>query len=228
MSERRDDRRQDRPDRAADPRRGTRRLAQGAEQAGRRFETGDFNTGAALVTQDRRGRRRGQPPPRRRPALPAPDRLPAAATTSTPITQRDVRLARRISELAAAAGVSAAAQAPDVLELALDTPDHENVTPFYARAARVPAAPGPRRRPRRPAPTARPSSGSSRPTPHAPDRQRWHLDVERPARRRRGTDPGRARRRRHARRRRAGAGFLGARGRGRQPVLHLHLAVPSD
>ena len=92
------------------------------------------------------------------------------------ITQRDLRLARRISELAGAAGVSASAHAPDVLELALDTPDHERVKPFWAailgyeagddevtdRAGRAPNVW---------------FQGTDSETP---DRQRWHLDVSVP------------------------------------------------
>jgi 4a-hydroxytetrahydrobiopterin dehydratase len=92
------------------------------------------------------------------------------------ITPRDIRLARQISELAVAAGVSASAHAPDVIELALDTPDHETIRPFWAailgyqegddevtdRAARLP------------------SVWFQQTDSEAPDRQRWHLDVSVP------------------------------------------------
>jgi 4a-hydroxytetrahydrobiopterin dehydratase len=48
------------------------------------------------------------------------------------ITDRDVQLARRISEIAAGAGVELDGVAPSRLELALDTPDMEAIAPFWA------------------------------------------------------------------------------------------------
>ena len=47
------------------------------------------------------------------------------------VTERDLRLARRISELAAEAGVAAAPADVQVLELALDTADHSAVAGFW-------------------------------------------------------------------------------------------------
>jgi 4a-hydroxytetrahydrobiopterin dehydratase len=47
------------------------------------------------------------------------------------VTERDVTLARRISELAAGLGVAADLGAVQVLELGLDTPDHGAVRPFW-------------------------------------------------------------------------------------------------
>ena len=48
------------------------------------------------------------------------------------VTQRDVRLAREISDLAGARGASVASPDLSVLELALDTPDAEAIRPFWA------------------------------------------------------------------------------------------------
>ncbi|MDP3893317.1 4a-hydroxytetrahydrobiopterin dehydratase, partial [Nocardioides sp.] len=48
------------------------------------------------------------------------------------LTARDVRMARRISALAAEEGVSAAPTAVQELEVALDTADHTAVKPFWA------------------------------------------------------------------------------------------------
>ena len=84
-----------------------------------RFDTGSFNAGTALVTQIAAAADE---------ANHHPDvdlRYPHVTVSLVShdvgaITQRDVRLARKISELAAAAGI-AATQSPDVLELALDT-----------------------------------------------------------------------------------------------------------
>lgn len=49
------------------------------------------------------------------------------------ITQRDIRLARQISEIAGGLGASAAPPSElTVVELALDSPDHEAIRPFWA------------------------------------------------------------------------------------------------
>jgi 4a-hydroxytetrahydrobiopterin dehydratase len=48
------------------------------------------------------------------------------------ITERDVRLARAISELASAHGIAADPAAPTVVELALDTADPAAIGPFWA------------------------------------------------------------------------------------------------
>jgi 4a-hydroxytetrahydrobiopterin dehydratase len=47
------------------------------------------------------------------------------------VTGRDVRLARRISGLAADLGITAAPEAVGAVELGLDTPDHAAVRPFW-------------------------------------------------------------------------------------------------
>jgi len=48
------------------------------------------------------------------------------------VTDVDVRLARRISDIAAAAGADIECRSLSHLELALDTPDHEKIAPFWA------------------------------------------------------------------------------------------------
>lgn len=95
-----------------------------------RFATGDFATGLALV--ERIGAAAEQ-------AGHHPDldlRYPVLAVRLVShdvggVTERDLRLARRISELAAEAGVAAQPEAIRVLELALDTADHTAVAPFW-------------------------------------------------------------------------------------------------
>ena len=140
-----------------------------------RFETGDFNTGAGLVTRIAEVADEANHHPDvdlRYPHL----TVSLKSHDVDAITARDIRLARRISELAAEAGVSAAAHAPDVLEFALDTPDDERIAPFWAailgyeatrdqvedRAARTP------------------SVWFQDTDSEAPDRQRWHVDVSVP------------------------------------------------
>jgi 4a-hydroxytetrahydrobiopterin dehydratase len=48
------------------------------------------------------------------------------------VTRRDIRLARRVNELAEAAGLKTTAASTSRLELALDTPARDNVAPFWA------------------------------------------------------------------------------------------------
>lgn len=48
------------------------------------------------------------------------------------VTSRDLRMAGRISELAAEAGVKADSAAPTVLELGLDTANRDAIAPFWA------------------------------------------------------------------------------------------------
>jgi len=92
------------------------------------------------------------------------------------VTDRDVRLARLIAEIAAKAGVGLASAGVSRMELALDTPAHAAVLPFWAAVLGVeqPAS-GPGDEVRDPAdgfPTIWfQTSGSEEP------RQRWHLDV---------------------------------------------------
>src|SRR5918993_3919045 len=95
-----------------------------------RFETGDFNTGAALVTRIAEAADEANHHPDvdlRYPHL----TVTLKSHDVEAITQRDVRLARMISELAAEAGVAASADAADVIEIALDTPDYPRVKPFW-------------------------------------------------------------------------------------------------
>jgi 4a-hydroxytetrahydrobiopterin dehydratase len=138
-----------------------------------RFETGGFSKGAALVKQ----------------VAAAADELdhhpdvdlryPHVTVTLSShdvgaVTRRDVRLARRISEIASAAGVSANPQAVELLELALDTPDNEAVRPFWQAVLGYTSE--------------HPSEVTDRDGRHpalwfqdtdstAPDRQRFHVDV---------------------------------------------------
>ena len=185
-----------------------------------RYDTGDFNTGAALVTEIAKVADEANHHPDvdlRYPHL----TVSLKSHDVGALTARDVRLARRISELAADAGVSPTGHAPDVLELALDTPDHERIKPFWAailgyepegdqvsdRADRLP------------------SLWFQSTDSEEPDRQRWHLDVSVPhdvaqERIRAALDAGGTMVDTGAR-----PGVLGAGGRRRQQGVHLHLGV---
>ncbi|WP_020578754.1 4a-hydroxytetrahydrobiopterin dehydratase [Actinopolymorpha alba] len=48
------------------------------------------------------------------------------------VTEHDLRLARRISDIAAAAGAEAECRSISNIELGLDTPEHEKIAPFWA------------------------------------------------------------------------------------------------
>jgi 4a-hydroxytetrahydrobiopterin dehydratase len=93
------------------------------------------------------------------------------------VTDRDIRLGRAISSIAADAGVQLDSSSVSRLELALDTPAQESVLPFWAAvlAMEPPSGPGSGDDVRDPAdclPTVWfQASGSEEP------RQRWHLDL---------------------------------------------------
>lgn len=95
------------------------------------------------------------------------------------VTQRDVRLARLVSDAAGQVGASAEPQDLQVLELALDTPDHEKVADFWAAVLGYEVAgPDELRDPAGVGPTVwfQPSG------PRSPQEveQRFHLDVRVP------------------------------------------------
>jgi 4a-hydroxytetrahydrobiopterin dehydratase len=147
-----------------------------------RFETGDFNTGAALVTKIAEAADEMNHHPDvdlRYPHL----TVSLMSHDVDAITPRDIRLATTISRLAADAGVSPAEHAPDVLELALDTPDYTRDKPFWAAILGYQAAEHPRdlvdpadRTVNVWFQTAEAEDGDSLPA----DRQRWHLDISVP------------------------------------------------
>jgi 4a-hydroxytetrahydrobiopterin dehydratase len=93
------------------------------------------------------------------------------------VTDRDIRLARAVSSIAAAAGVRLDASGVSRLELALDTPARESIVPFWAAVLASEHLSGPDfgdelRDPAAGLPTVWfQESGSEEP------RQRWHLDL---------------------------------------------------
>lgn len=140
-----------------------------------RYETGDFNTGTALVTKIAESADAANHHPDvdlRYPHV----TVALKSHDVNAITARDIRLARKISELAAAEGISAASQAPDVLEFALDTPDQERVKPFWAAVLGYEEADDEvsDKADRTPAVWFQPTDSD------APDRQRWHVDISVP------------------------------------------------
>jgi 4a-hydroxytetrahydrobiopterin dehydratase len=140
-----------------------------------RFATGDFGTGAALVTDIAAAADEADHHPDV--DLRYPHVTVALKSHDVgAITARDVRLARRISELAGARGIATEPHAPDVLELALDTPDLEAVRPFWAAVTGYEEGEDDVTD----AATRLPSIWFQATDSSAPDRQRWHLDVSVP------------------------------------------------
>jgi 4a-hydroxytetrahydrobiopterin dehydratase len=143
-----------------------------------RFETGDFTTGAILVT----GIAAAADDANHHPDVDL--RYPHVTVTLKShdvgaITARDIRLARKISELAQAAGIRASSEAPDVVELALDTPDHGAIKPFWKAILGYDETSEDDDELRDPADRS-PNLWFQGTDSEAPDRQRWHLDVSVP------------------------------------------------
>ncbi len=94
------------------------------------------------------------------------------------VTRRDVRLARRVSELAREAGATADPSAVQVLEIALDSADPEAIKPFWRAVLALGDSPQH---------DELVDKGGILPTlwfqptdPHAEPRQRFHLDIRVP------------------------------------------------
>ncbi len=141
-----------------------------------RYATGDFSTGAALVSRIAEAADAVNHHPDvdlRYPHV----TVSLKSHDVDAITRRDLRLARTISGLAADAGVEPTEHAPDVVELALDTPDLSRVRPFwqamlgYERHVEDDLVDPADRTP---------SVWFQATDSAAPGRQRWHLDVSVP------------------------------------------------
>jgi 4a-hydroxytetrahydrobiopterin dehydratase len=89
------------------------------------------------------------------------------------VTDRDIRLGRAVSAIAADAGAALDSSAVSRLELGLDTPAHESIAPFWAAVLATEYQAGDEvRDPADALPTVWfQASGSEEP------RQRWHLDL---------------------------------------------------
>ncbi len=96
-----------------------------------RFLTGDFATGLDFVTAVTEAAERANHHPDVKLTYPFVD-LSLISHDVSRITERDIRLARRISEIAQERGIAADPSAPAELELALDTADAAAVGPFWA------------------------------------------------------------------------------------------------
>jgi len=105
-----------------------RKLAQGIHA---RFLTGDFVTGLTFVAAVTEAAETANHHPDVRLTYPLVD-LTLVSHDVGRVTQRDIDLARRISEIAREQGIGAQPDAVTQLELALDTADLPGVGPFWA------------------------------------------------------------------------------------------------
>ena len=96
-----------------------------------RFLTGDFLTGLAFVTAVTQAAESANHHPDVRLTYPFVD-VKLVSHDVSQVTQRDIDLARRISEIAREHGIGAEPRALAEVELALDTADLAAVGPFWA------------------------------------------------------------------------------------------------
>jgi 4a-hydroxytetrahydrobiopterin dehydratase len=96
-----------------------------------RFLTGDFLTGLAFVTAVTEAAESANHHPDVRLTYPFVD-VKLVSHDVSQVTQRDISLARRISEIAREQGIGAEPRALAEVELALDTADLAAVGPFWA------------------------------------------------------------------------------------------------
>ncbi|MGB3444603.1 MAG: VOC family protein [Actinophytocola sp.] len=135
-----------------------------------RIRTGDFATGLSVVAAAGAAAEAAG----RHPDLDLrPDHVDLRLTGDHGITERDVELAHVLTAIAEKLGLVPEAATVSRLELALDTPDHDAVLPFWAAVLAM--APGDGNEVRDPADSLPAiwfqASGNEEP------RQRWHPDV---------------------------------------------------
>jgi 4a-hydroxytetrahydrobiopterin dehydratase len=143
-----------------------------------RFETGDFATGLELV--NRIGALAES-------ANHHPDldlRYPTVAVTLSShdvggVTSRDIDLARAISAAAAELDVTADPSVVSVVEIALDTADHQEIKPFWRAVLGLSDSPAFDEELRDDAGQL-PTLWFQHTTPHDEPRQRFHLDIRVP------------------------------------------------
>lgn len=140
-----------------------------------RFLTGDFATGSTFVTAMAEAAETANHHPDVRLSYPWVD-VALISHDVGRVTQRDIDLARRISEIARQRGITAAPGAVTQLELALDTADVDAVGPFWA--ALLTGSPTSRRGDDIIDPGGRvPLLWLQRTDPHQTPKQRFHVDI---------------------------------------------------
>lgn len=143
-----------------------------------RFLTGDFATGLALVNRIGEAADEANHHPDLDLRYPHLD-VKLTSHDAGGLTERDVALARRISEYAAEAGVAADPAAVAMVELALDTANYKAIEPFWRAVYGLDPQPGVGKDVVDPTGVLPPLW--FQPTEaHEPPKQRFHLDVHVP------------------------------------------------
>ena len=137
-----------------------------------RFETGSFAAGLDLVNQVGAAAEEADHHPDIDLRYPLVN-IKLVSHDVGGITARDVRLARRISELAAAAGAPASPADMTVVEIALDTSDADAIRPFWKAVLGTSEDDGELVDDKGSVPTI----WFQDTDPHGPPRQRFHADV---------------------------------------------------
>ena len=142
-----------------------------------RFETGDFNAGITLTKAIGAAADEMNHHPDVDLTYPCVD-IRLSSHDVGGVTRRDIVLARVISEMASRLGYSSRPGATSVLELALDTPDHEQIKPFWRAVLGYEASKAPDELVD---PTGKhPTIWFQESEPHETPHQRWHLDLRVP------------------------------------------------
>jgi 4a-hydroxytetrahydrobiopterin dehydratase len=142
-----------------------------------RFRTGDFATGVALVDRIGAVAEEMDHHPDIDLSYPQVD-VRLSSHDVGGLTQRDVRLARRTSQIAAELGVAAETATLQVVEFGLDTPDREAVKPFWRAVLGLADSSEPDELVD---PAGRtPTVWFQDSEPHDPPHHRWHLDIRVP------------------------------------------------
>ena len=143
-----------------------------------RFETGDFTTGASLVAAIAEAADAVDHHPDVTLTYPRVD-VRRSSHDAGGVTQRDIRLARTISDLAAELGATPRPEQAIAMELALDSHDHAEVKRFWialldyvAHRERDDEINDPF--------GVLPTIWFQETEPHDPPRQRWHVDIRIP------------------------------------------------
>lgn len=143
-----------------------------------RFRTGNFATGLRLVNQIGEAAEAMNHHPDVTLSYPHVG-VTLFSHDASGVTERDVELARRISEFAAGAGVAAEPSAVSVIEVALDTADHAEIKPFWRAVLGYTDNPSSEDELRDPD-GVRPTLWFQSTEPHDEPRQRFHLDIRVP------------------------------------------------
>lgn len=128
-----------------------------------RFATGSFVTGLLFVTRISDAAEEANHHPDVDLRYPHVD-IALSSHDVGGMTQRDVDLAHRISQIASDLGVAADPSAPTAVEIGLDTADEDQIRPFWEALLGDPAG-------------AVPPIWFQDTEPHETPRQRFHLDV---------------------------------------------------